>query len=96
VEWKAFYLCIHKTTKFSKTLPTVRQGIRWVAHLGGFLRRKLDVDFGNVSKVWLPLGISSSIRKNNLLVIDSWLYYCNDFNAGGIGFIASMGFVFEE
>ena len=42
VEWQALYLRIHKTTQFPSKLPTVRQAVRWIAQLGGFLGRKSD------------------------------------------------------
>ena len=42
VEWQALYMRIHKTSKFPETLPTVRQAVRWMAQLGGFLGRKSD------------------------------------------------------
>jgi len=42
---------IHKTTKFPKTLPTVRQAVRWIAQMGGFLGRKSDGEPG-VTAIW--------------------------------------------
>jgi hypothetical protein len=51
VEWQALYMRIHKTTKFPKTLPTVRQAVRWIAQLGGFLGRKSDGEPG-ITAIW--------------------------------------------
>lgn len=51
VEWQALYLRIHKTTAFPKTPPTVRQTIRWIAQLGGFLGRKSDGEPG-ITVIW--------------------------------------------
>jgi len=51
VEWQALYMRIHKTTKFPKTLPTVRQAVRWIAQMGGFLGRKSDGEPG-VTAIW--------------------------------------------
>lgn len=50
-EWQVLYLRIHKTTPFPKKLPTVRQAIRWMAQLGGFLGRKSDGEPG-ITAIW--------------------------------------------
>ncbi len=50
-EWQALYLRIHKTMAFPKKLPTVRQSVRWIAQLGGFLGRKSDGEPG-VTVIW--------------------------------------------
>ena len=39
---------IHKTTQLPKSIPTVRQVVRWIAQLGGFLGRKGDGEPGIV------------------------------------------------
>lgn len=39
-EWQALYRRIHHTTSLPATPPTVRQAVRWIAQLGGFLGRK--------------------------------------------------------
>jgi hypothetical protein len=51
VEWQALYMRIQKTTKFPKTPPTVRQAVRWIAQLGGFLGRKSDGEPG-ITAIW--------------------------------------------
>ncbi len=50
-EWKALYAAIHRTTTLPETLPTVRQVVRWMAQLGGFLGRKHDREPG-VTVLW--------------------------------------------
>jgi hypothetical protein len=42
---------IHKTTRFPETLPSVRQVVRWIAQLGGFLGRKSDGEPG-ITVIW--------------------------------------------
>lgn len=51
IEWQALYMRIHKTTSLPETPPTVRQAVRWIAQLGGFLGRKRDGDPG-VTTIW--------------------------------------------
>ena len=50
-EWQALYAAIHRTSRLPTTLPTVRQVVRWIAQLGGFLGRKSDGEPG-VTVVW--------------------------------------------
>ena len=50
-EWQALYMRIHKTTALPETPPTVRQVVRWMAQLGGFLGRKRDGEPG-VTVIW--------------------------------------------
>jgi hypothetical protein len=42
---------IHKTTQLPQSVPTVRQAVRWIAQLGGFLGRKGDGQPG-VVVIW--------------------------------------------
>lgn len=51
VEWESLYMRIHKTTRLPDSIPTVRQAVRWIAQLGGFLGRKGDGEPGIVV-VW--------------------------------------------
>lgn len=51
VEWQALYMRIYKTSAFPTPLPTVRQAVRWVAQLGGFLGRKSDGEPG-ITAIW--------------------------------------------
>jgi len=50
-EWQALYMRIHKTAHLPQTPPTVRQAVRWIAQLGGFLGRKRDGQPG-VTVIW--------------------------------------------
>lgn len=50
-EWQALYTAIHRTTRLPDTVPTVRQVVRWIATLGGFLGRTGDGDPG-VTVLW--------------------------------------------
>jgi hypothetical protein len=50
-EWESLYMRIHKTTQLPESVPTVRQAVRWIAQLGGFLGRKGDGEPG-VVVIW--------------------------------------------
>ncbi len=50
-EWKALYCHIHKTTRLPEQIPTVREVVRWIAQLGGFIGRKSDKEPG-VTTIW--------------------------------------------
>lgn len=50
-EWKALYARIHSTNKLPEKLPTVREVIRWIGRLGGFLGRKGDKEPG-ITAIW--------------------------------------------
>jgi hypothetical protein len=54
-EWQALYCRHHKTSRPPATPPTLRQAVRWIAQLGGFLGRKSDGEPG-VQTIWLGLG----------------------------------------
>jgi hypothetical protein len=45
-EWKALYIKIKRTNVLPEGPPTLRQAIRWIAQLGGFLGRKGDGEPG--------------------------------------------------
>jgi hypothetical protein len=51
IEWQALFMRIHKSTRLPDTVPTVRQAVRWIAQLGGFLGRKSDGEPG-VTTIW--------------------------------------------
>jgi hypothetical protein len=51
VEWQALYMRIQRTTSLPESPPTVRQAIRWIAQLGGFLGRKRDGEPG-ITVIW--------------------------------------------
>jgi hypothetical protein len=44
-------VAIHRTSGLPETVPTVRQAVRWIAQLGGFLGRKGDGEPG-VTVLW--------------------------------------------
>ena len=50
-EWKSLYCRIHKSVELPQELPTVREVVRWIAKLGGFLGRKGDHEPG-VTTIW--------------------------------------------
>jgi hypothetical protein len=50
-EWQALYAFTQRTTRLPASPPTLRQAIRWIAQLGGFLGRKADGDPG-VKVLW--------------------------------------------
>jgi hypothetical protein len=50
-EWQALYMRIHQTPALPPTPPTVRQAVRWIAQLGGFLGRKRDGEPG-ITVMW--------------------------------------------
>lgn len=50
-EWKALYTKIKRTAVLPAEPPTVRQAVRWIAQLGGFLGRKGDGEPG-ITTIW--------------------------------------------
>lgn len=50
-EWQTLYCYIHHTTLLPPHPPTLRQAMRWIAQLGGFLGRKGDGEPG-IRTVW--------------------------------------------
>lgn len=50
-EWQALYCTVHKTTNLPDQIPSVRQVVRWIGKLGGFLGRKGDGEPG-VTVLW--------------------------------------------
>jgi len=66
-EWEALYCTIHHTTKLPKQLPTVRQAVRWIGQLGGFLGRKRDGEPG-VTVIWRGWQRLSDIAATWLLL----------------------------
>jgi len=53
-EIEALYCTIHETKKPPEKVPTVREAVRWIAQLGGFLGRKSDGEPG-VKTIWRGL-----------------------------------------
>jgi len=50
-EWKILYAVTHDTREIPKEIPTLREAIRWMAKMGGFLGRKSDGEPG-IIVVW--------------------------------------------
>lgn len=50
-EWQGLYCRIHRVALAPSKPPTLRQAVRWIAQLGGFLGRKRDGEPG-VSVLW--------------------------------------------
>jgi len=53
-EWQALYCFIHKTSTPPEQPPSLRQAIRWIGKLGGFMGRKSDGEPG-VTVLWRGL-----------------------------------------
>jgi hypothetical protein len=45
-QWQALFCYVHQQTTPRKTAPGVRQAVRWIAQLGGFLARRSDGEPG--------------------------------------------------
>ena len=50
-EWQVLYLATQKQKQLPMAIPTLREGVRWIASLGGFLGRKGDGEPG-VKTLW--------------------------------------------
>lgn len=50
-EWQALYCRIHRTSTPPATAPPLRQALRWIARLGGFIGRTSDGEPG-VQTIW--------------------------------------------
>ena len=50
-EWQALYCLVHQTPKPCATAPPLRQAVRWIARLGGFIGRPSDGEPG-VKTLW--------------------------------------------
>ena len=50
-EWQVLYLATQKQKQIPMVIPTLREGVRWIASLGGFLGRKGDGEPG-VKTLW--------------------------------------------
>lgn len=51
-EWQALYCAVHKTVILPSKVPTLREAVRMVGRLGGFLGRKSDGEPG-VKALWV-------------------------------------------
>src|SRR5215211_119678 len=66
-EWQALYCTIHQRPVPPTTPPTLRQALRWIAQLGGFLARKGDGEPG-VQTIWRGLRRLEDIAATWLLL----------------------------
>jgi hypothetical protein len=53
-EWEALWCHVHQCQAPPRTPPTVRQSVRWIAQLGGFMARKGDGEPGPIT-LWRGL-----------------------------------------
>ena len=53
-EWEALWCQVHQCATPPKTPPSVRQAVRWIAQLGGFMARKGDGEPGPIT-LWRGL-----------------------------------------
>lgn len=65
-EWQALYCRIHKRKNLPEKVPTVREAVRWIAKLGGFLGRTGDKEPG-VTTVWRGWQRLSDIAEDWLI-----------------------------
>ena len=53
-EWQSLYCTVHKTSMPPDKPPTLREAVRWIAKLGGFIGRRRDGEPG-VKTIWRGL-----------------------------------------
>jgi len=53
-QWRALCCYVYQRARPPKTIPSVRQAVRWIAQLGGFLARKNDGEPGTIT-LWRGL-----------------------------------------
>jgi hypothetical protein len=73
-EWQALYCAVHRTTSVPTEVPTLREAVRLVARLGGFLARASDGEPG-VKTLWRGL-----IRLED--IVAGWLLAHRAFDPG--------------
>jgi hypothetical protein len=67
-EWKALYILVNQTTDLPAKEPTLREAVRMVASLGGFLGRKGDGEPGTTT-LWRGLQrLESGVAVYRLLL----------------------------
>jgi hypothetical protein len=54
VQWQALYCVVHETSQLPDKPPTLRDAVRWIAKLGGFMGRKGDGEPG-IKSLWQGL-----------------------------------------
>lgn len=78
-EWEALYCTIHKVAMPCREVPSLRQAVRWIGQLGGFLGRKSDgepgvtvmwrgfqrlVDLTTMYRIMRPSALPRDVRKD--------------------------------
>ena len=65
-QWQALWCHVHQRSDPPSTAPTVRQAVRWIAQLGGFLGRRNDGEPGTTT-LWRGLEQLDAMTKMWLL-----------------------------
>ena len=66
-EWESLYCTIHKTNSPPTRPPSLKQAVRWIGQLGGFMGRKGDGEPG-VMVVWRGLRRLEDVASTWLLL----------------------------
>jgi hypothetical protein len=61
-QWQTLWCHVHQRPEAPRTAPTVRQAVRWIAQLGGFLARKSDGEPGTTT-LWRGLEALDAMTK---------------------------------
>ncbi len=61
-QWQTLWCYVHQRTRVPQRPPTVRQAVRWIAQLGGFLGRKSDGEPGTTT-LWRGLQQLEAMTK---------------------------------
>jgi len=61
-QWQTLWCYVHQRTNVPQSPPTVRQAVRWIAQLGGFLGRKSDGQPGTTT-LWRGLQQLEAMTK---------------------------------
>jgi len=61
-QWQTLWCYVHQRTTVPERSPTVRQAVRWIAQLGGFLGRKSDGEPGTTT-LWRGLQQLEAMTK---------------------------------
>lgn len=73
VEWQALYRRIHRSVELPDHPPTIRQSVKWIAQLGGFLGRRSDGEPG-ITVIWRGWQRLQDIADTWYLVEDQSTY----------------------
>jgi len=61
-QWQTLWCYVHQRTAVPKTSPAIRQAVRWIAQMGGFLARKSDGEPGTTT-LWRGLQQLEAMTK---------------------------------